>query len=344
MNRLIIAAVAIGVGVAGASAQVPSSVASSPPKDLLSRSEVNISRARTVSGNEQSASRSTPSSIRPAKINGNGSETTGESTRNPTRLATAGAASARVPAPVLTQEYRVGVGDVLDVQLPELPTKRSTLFTVREGGSLDYPLAGDPLAVGGLTVEEIAIRLRARIKVLENPWVVVKVRDYASHNVIITGLVADPGAKFLRREAIPLYVILLEAQPRPEATSVTLTRVGQAPKSISLDDQQAMSILIVSGDLIKVIGQPKETTGFFYAGGALNSPGQKVFHNGLTLTQAILLSGGLTHDAGNKAKIARQAADGRLSTTEHNLRQIQDGKTADPVLQRGDRIMIAENR
>jgi hypothetical protein len=137
---------------------------------------------------------------------------------------------------------------------------------------------------------------------------------------------------------------LLEAQPRPEATSVTLTRVGQAPKSISLDDQQAMSILILSGDLIKVLGQPREATGFFYAGGALNSPGQKVFHNGLTLTQAILMSGGLTHEAGNKVKIARQAADGRLNTTEYNLRQIQDGKTADPVLQRGDRIMIAENR
>jgi protein involved in polysaccharide export with SLBB domain len=77
---------------------------------------------------------------------------------------------------------------------------------------------------------------------------------------------------------------------------------------------------------------------------AVNSPGQKVFHNGLTLTQAILMSGGVTHEAGNQAKIARQAADGRLNTTEYNLRQIQDGKTADPVLQRGDRIMIAEIR
>ena len=248
------------------------------------------------------------------------------------------------PVASLSQEYRVGIGDVLDVQLADMPTKKSTLFTVREGGALEYPLAGETLTVTGLTAEEIGARLCARIKVLENPKVIVKVRDYASHNVIITGLVADPGAKFLRREAIPLYVVLVEAQPRPEATSATITRAGRSLINVDLSDHNAMSTLILPGDLIKIVGQPRDASGFFYAGGALNSPGQRVFHTGLTLTQAILASGGPTRDAGNKAKVARQGTDGRLATTEYNLRQIQDGKTADPVLQPGDRITVGENR
>ena len=46
-----------------------------------------------------------------------------------------------------TQIYRVGVRDVLDIQLSNNPTRASTLFTVREKGFLEYPLAGEPMPV-----------------------------------------------------------------------------------------------------------------------------------------------------------------------------------------------------
>src|SRR5262249_7811991 len=110
-------------------------------------------------------------------------------------------ATAVVPvANSLTQVYRVGIGDVLDVQIADMPTGKSTLFTVLEGGKLDYPLAGEALNVRGLTTDQIAAQLTSHIKVLDTPRVLVKVRDFASHSVTITGLVANPGAKFLRRE------------------------------------------------------------------------------------------------------------------------------------------------
>ncbi len=44
--------------------------------------------------------------------------------------------------------------------------------------------------------------------------------------------------------------------------------------------------------------------------------------------------------AGERVRVSRQVADGRLVTTEFNLRKIQDGKIADPVLQKGDRIEL----
>jgi len=231
---------------------------------------------------------------------------------------------------------------VLDVQLVGVPTAKSTLFTVLEGGLLDYPLSNAPVPVAGLTPDEIAAQLRVRIKVLDNPIVVVKVRDYSSHNVIVTGLVFDPGAKFLRREATPLYVVLAEAQPRLEAVTATILRSGAPVINIDLKAHHAAATLILPGDLIKVCGPPAEPLAFFYAGGALNSPGQKTFHNGLTLMQAILASGGVTRAAGGKVKVSRQGADGRLTTTEYNLRQIENGKTPDPMLQPGDRIAVAE--
>ena len=44
--------------------------------------------------------------------------------------------------------------------------------------------------------------------------------------------------------------------------------------------------------------------------------------------------------AGAKVKVLRQGADGLLVTEEYNLRKILNGKLADPVLQKGDRIEV----
>src|SRR6266850_7820130 len=243
----------------------------------------------------------------------------------------------------LTQTYRVGVGDILDIQLPaSLPTK-STLYTVLEGGLLDYPLAPKPLPIAGLTTEAIAARLRTSIKVLDNPSVSVKVRDYASHAVKVIGFVSVPGAKQLRREAVPLYVVLSEAMPMPDATSATLIRVGRSAEVVDLRDTGALSQLVVAGDVIKVSVSPMEPTGFFFTGGEINSPGQKPYHAGLTLTQAILASGGASSAAGNQVRVSRQGSDGRLVSAVYNLRDIQSGKIQDPTLQAGDRIEVARD-
>ena len=241
---------------------------------------------------------------------------------------------------VATQVYRVGVRDVLDIQLTNNPSRDSTLFTVLDGGVLDYPFAGDPIVVAGLTTREIAVRLQQRIKVFDNPTVLVNVRDYASHTVTITGFVAAPGKKALRREAVPLYTILAEAQLLPDATRATVTRRGHAPFVVELKYANPSSTLIMPGDAIKVSSIPADATEFFFIGGEIHSPGQKAYHPGLTLTQAILASGGTNPRAGSQVKVSRQGLDGRLTAVQYNLRNIQTGRLPDPALQKGDRIEV----
>jgi len=243
-------------------------------------------------------------------------------------------------ATVSSQIYRVGVRDVLDIQLPDNLGRNSTLFTVLEGGVLEYPLAGNPIVVAGLTTPEIATLLRQRLKIFDNPTVVVNVRDYASHLVTITGFVAAPGTKILRREAMPLYAILAEALVLPEAASATITCQGRTPIVVDLKNANLSSTMVVSGDAIKVSGMPAGPTEFFFIGGEINAPGQKPYHAGLTLTQAILASGGTNTNAGSKIRVSRQGADGLLATAEYNLRKIQTGKIPDPILQKGDRIEV----
>ena len=239
-----------------------------------------------------------------------------------------------------TQIYRVGPLDVLDIRLANNETRQSTLFTVLQNGMLEYPLAGAPVSVAGMTAAEIAILLRDRIRIFEKPEVVVNVRDFASHLVTVTGLVASPGKKALRREAVPLYTILTEALALPEAARAIVTRVGRPPMLINVKDANHAATLITSGDVIKVSGPPPAPTEFFFIGGAINSPGQKPFHAGLTLTQSIMASGGTSPIAGDRIKISRLGNNGRLISQLYNLRRIQLGRAVDPVLQKGDRIEV----
>jgi protein involved in polysaccharide export with SLBB domain len=255
---------------------------------------------------------------------------------NPTRT---GAPVANAGTP--TQIYRVGVGDILDIQIPDSLSTKSTLYTVTEGGLIDYPLAGRPLRVAGLTTDVIAAQLKATIRVLKNPPITVKVRDYASHTVNVIGFVKMPGTKVLRREAVPLYVVLAEAFPLPEAVSVVVAREGKEKFVVDLSDTDGLDQLVTPGDVLKVLGSA--TSEYFFAGGEVNAPGQKLFHNGLTLTQAILASGGTSRNASNRVRVSRQSADGRLVSFEYNLQNIRAGKSPDPILQKGDRIEVTRD-
>ncbi|HEV7857573.1 MAG TPA: tetratricopeptide repeat protein [Pyrinomonadaceae bacterium] len=253
-----------------------------------------------------------------------------------------GDANASVEEASLVKTYRVGVGDVLDIRLVNTPTTRSTLYTVMEGGLIEYPLAGGPMNVSGLTTEEINARLSAELKrraVNQNSnEIFVSVRDYASHNVVISGLVNSPGMRILHREAVPLYVVLADAQPRTEASRVLIMRAsGQVP--VDLTDPAQMNVLVRPGDVITVSARPPQ---FYYLGGKIMTPGQKPFQQGMTLVQAILAAGGLERSNGDVIEISREGADGRLTTTKYKLKDIRAGKVPDPRLQPGDRIEVSK--
>lgn len=242
-----------------------------------------------------------------------------------------------------TSVYRVGVGDVLDIQLLNSSIRESTLYSVLAGGLLEYPLAGEAIRIQGLTTDEIGRILKSKIKIYDKPQIAVTVREYASHNVIVTGLVGDPGTKALRREAVPLFVVLAEAQPRADAGRAIIMRPGSPTQTIDISDTSATSVLIYPNDVIRLVAPPPPVPQFFYIVGQIVTPGQRDFHPGMSLTQSIFASGGLTRSAGGKAKVMRQGADGRLVTTEYSLKRIEQGKDPDPPIEAGDRIEVSRS-
>ncbi|HEX8633661.1 MAG TPA: polysaccharide biosynthesis/export family protein [Pyrinomonadaceae bacterium] len=273
--------------------------------------------------------------------------TTGASAAPPAAASNVAAATTAAAAVSPTALYRVGVGDILDIRLAGGMSKDSTLYTIMSTGMLDYPLAGEPFNAVGMTPEEVGARLSTELKrrgVYDRAQFRIVVREYASHTATVSGLVDQPGAKVLRREAVPLYVVLSEANPRAEAgRAVIISRATGRSKTIDLADSAALNELVSHGDIINITARPQE---FFYIGGQINAPGQKDFHPGMTLTQAILASGGVARDAGSKVKVtvSRQGADGRLVASEYLLNDIETGQVPDPRVQAGDRVEVGRRR
>lgn len=254
--------------------------------------------------------------------------------------AAVGESGASTPERSLTEIYRVGIGDVLDIRLLNTANSKSTLFTVAGGGVIDLPVAGGAISVAGLTTDEIQTRIAAELKrraVAENPKVSVGVRQYLSHSVTITGLIVNPGIRFLRREQVPLYVVLAESQLRNDGARVVIMRGGSPGQSHDLSDPATLNLNVQAGDVITVTSRPQE---FYYIGGRINYPGQKIFQPGITLLQAILAAGGTTRQE-NRVEISREGADRRLVTIRYSIKQIKSGAAEDPKLQPGDRIEIA---
>lgn len=255
------------------------------------------------------------------------------------------ASNAAAPAPVeipLTKIYRVGPADVLDIRINDNTASQSTLFTITPAGYLEHPILGEPLAAAGLTVDEISTSLESELKrraLVEDPKVVVGVRDYASHTILVSGLVKESGPKVLRREAIPLYVVVADAQPLPEAERVTVVR-NESNETFEAELAKAseMNRLVRPGDVITLLAPVSQ---FVYLGGEVKLPGEKMYRRGLTLTQAINAAGGATTN-GKEARVGRDDGKGFLVVTRFKLKEIESGKIQDPVIKPGDRITIRD--
>ena len=241
-----------------------------------------------------------------------------------------------------TAVYRVGPGDVLDVRLPGRSQQRMTVHEVTPTGLLVHPALRQPVAVAGLTPEEVAARLGSALGLRASgagAEVAVGVSEYRSHAIIVGGMVKDAGTKILQREGVPLYVIVAHAQPLAGAgQAVVVSRSNARETVVDLSDTEGMKTLVRQGDVVTLRERPRQ---FVYVAGAVREPGQREFHAGLTLTQALLAAGGLTSSDRAVVNVTRQGSDGRLSTARYVLADIRSGKTPDPVLRPGDRVEVA---
>jgi polysaccharide export outer membrane protein len=247
-------------------------------------------------------------------------------------------------------EYRVGIGDVLEVAVfgnEDL----SRAATVQTNGTITLPLLGE-VTVHEMSVGEIKRKLTALLErdYLVNPQVEVKVREYQSRFVTVLGEVGAPGRKALRGRT-RLIDVLVEAggfTPRASGEVVVTRAEGALPggaTSLRLrlssgapteQDRVALELLLRHGDI--VTAAPK-----FYVtvDGEVQQPGRYVVESDLTVTGAISSAGGLTRFGSNNVKVRRTRTEtGQPEILEVDLKAVRAGKEPDLALLPNDVVSV----
>jgi protein involved in polysaccharide export with SLBB domain len=94
--------------------------------------------------------------------------------------------------PYSTDEYRIQIGDVLDVKFYYNPELNDSV-TVRPDGRISLQLAPEVMAAGQ-TPNDLAGQLRERYRSeLRNPQITVIVRNFGSQRMFVDGEVGTPG-------------------------------------------------------------------------------------------------------------------------------------------------------
>jgi protein involved in polysaccharide export with SLBB domain len=257
------------------------------------------------------------------------------------------AASATGPA-----AYRVGPGDVLEVNVPGRPDL-SRLPTVQTTGAVFLPLLNE-VAVEGLTVGEIRGRLT---KLLAERDVIVqaldvRVREYQSHFVWVRGEVNRPGRKPLRAGS-RLVDALVEAGgfsgrasgdvtlERQEGTFPDGSRTRRfrfRPGSPTQEDQLDLELPLHHRDVMTASLQRYVTVG-----GAVARPGRYALDNGMTVSRVISTAGGSR--GGNKVTVQRQdPSTGITQSLEVDLKAVESGKEPDMELLPDDAVSVKGRR
>lgn len=235
----------------------------------------------------------------------------------------------------LAGEYRVGAGDVLQVQVYEEPDLGGQV-EVASTCTVSLALVG-AVEVCELTPPEIEAKVRAAYAdgFLVSPTVSVRVLQHRSQRVDVLGEVQKRGPVYLERDTTLVEVISLAGGPLAEnVVEVQVVSADGETRTYDLLELAADpdDVLVRPGD--KILLQPGKVV---YVEGQIRKPGAVTLRGGLTVTQALALAGGPDEFA-NLRRVLVRRADG--SQVRVSVPRVHRGADADPELAAGDHVIV----
>lgn len=136
-------------------------------------------------------------------------------------------------------EYRIGVGDKLDVRVFQVADLSFAELVVDTSGNINMPLIGAVRSAGRTAGEmsaDIAARLAARY--LRDPQVTVTVKEAANQKVTVDGAVTRPGVYEMRGSTSLLQAVAMAEGPTTVAdlTKVAVFRTVAGQRSVAVFD------------------------------------------------------------------------------------------------------------
>ena len=223
------------------------------------------------------------------------------------------------PAGQASQDYRLGPGDAIGVQVYQSPDL-SVDARVSESGVISYPLVGN-LQLGGLTIAEAekkiadALRTGGFVKV---PQVNIVLRQVRGNQVAVLGQVSRPGRFPLETFNTRVSDMLAAAGGATPTGDDVLILTGQRDgkpfrkvidiPGLFLNEKSGDDVLVAGGDTLYVAKAP-----MFYIYGEAQKPGPYRIERGMTVMQALAQGGGPTaRGSQNRLRIHRRDASGKV--------------------------------
>ncbi len=246
----------------------------------------------------------------------------------------------------LAQEYRLGPGDQIEVQIFELPNFSMTLRVAPDGTISVVPIGR--IQVAGLTVREEEALLQKRLQegYIQDPHVSVNIKEFESQRYTVMGAVKNPGT-FLLYTGKTVLTGLAEAGgliegAGPLAYLYRLNERGQYQRyEIDLErlvhqGDITQDVLLAPGDILLVpLGDVR-----VYVYGAVNRPGAVRGFRPFTLLQAIAAAGGPAERASlGGVRVIR--ANGKVERVD--VGDILKGKRRDVELNDGDVVFVPKS-
>lgn len=140
-------------------------------------------------------------------------------------------------------EYRIGVGDKLDVRVFQVEDLSFEELVVDTSGNINMPLIGAVRGAGrtaGEMSSDIATRLADRY--LRDPQVTVTVKEAASQKITVDGAVTKPGVYEMRGSTSLLQAVAMAEGPTRVAdlTKVAVFRNIDGRRAVALFDLSAI--------------------------------------------------------------------------------------------------------
>lgn len=235
-----------------------------------------------------------------------------------------------------TSEYRLGDGDsirVLVFQNPDLTME----IRVTENGTITYPLIGN-LVIGGMTIpgaEQAIAKALSDGGFIQKPQVNIVLLQNRGNQVSVLGQVGRAGRfaleTFTTRLSEMIAIAGGIAPTGADTAIITGMREGKPfHKEIDiagmfLNNHLQDDIIVAGGDVIYIQRQP-----MYYIHGAVQRAGAFRIERGMTVRQALALSGGLTlRGTERNLGVYRRDAGGR---TEQLIPDMNDPVQPDDVL------------
>ena len=165
-------------------------------------------------------------------------------------------------APPAAQEYRIGPGDALSIEVWKDPAL-TRLVTVLPDGKISFPLIGE-LSAGDRTVAELKKEIESKItRFVPDSPLTVEVRQVNSLHIYVLGRVNAPGRFVLTSNVTVLQALAIAGGPNTFAnrSQIRILRQegGKTVRSPAFDYDEVtagkhleMNVLLRRGDVIYV--------------------------------------------------------------------------------------------